>query len=61
MGVQNGLTIGTIDGRIDKYRGKKLIFLIPLGRPRCRWEDNIKMDLKGNGKGLWRLDGIGSG
>ena len=20
-----------------------------LGRPRCRWEDNIKMDLKGKG------------
>jgi hypothetical protein len=23
-----------------------------LGRPRCRWEDNIKMDLKGMGTGL---------
>jgi hypothetical protein len=21
----------------------------PLGRPRCRWEDNIKMDLRGIG------------
>ena len=25
----------------DKPTGKKL-----LGRPRCRWEDNIRMDLK---------------
>jgi len=31
----------------------------PLGRPRCRWEDNIKMD-SGSGRG-WRLDGVGSG
>ena len=23
----------------------------PLGRPRCRWEDNIKMDLEGVGRG----------
>ena len=23
----------------------------PLGRPRRRWEDNIKMDLKGVGRG----------
>jgi hypothetical protein len=21
----------------------------PLGRPRCRWDDNIKMDLRGIG------------
>jgi hypothetical protein len=27
----------------------------PLGRPRCRWEDNIKMDLQevGGGSGNW--------
>ena len=27
----------------------------PLGRPRCRWEDNIKMDLQevGRGCGDW--------
>ena len=27
----------------------------PLGRPRCRWEDNIKMDLQevGGGGGDW--------
>ena len=23
----------------------------PLGRPRCRWEDNIKMDLREVGRG----------
>ena len=23
----------------------------PIGRPRCRWEDNIKMDLQGVGWG----------
>jgi hypothetical protein len=32
----------------------------PLGRPRCRWEDGIRMDLKEIG---WecRLDPVGSG
>jgi hypothetical protein len=25
----------------------------PLGRPRCRWEDNIKMDLHAVGWGSW--------
>jgi hypothetical protein len=24
-----------------------------LGRPRCRWEDNIKMDLQEVGCGVW--------
>ena len=33
----------------------------PLGRPRRRWEDNIKMDLQDVGGGLWGLDGVGSG
>ena len=33
----------------------------PLGRPRRRWEDNIKMDLQEVGGGLWGLDGVGSG
>jgi hypothetical protein len=32
----------------------------PLGRPRHRWEENIKMDLQGVG-GSWGLDGVGSG
>ena len=35
---------------VGKPEGKR-----PLGRPRHRWEDNIKMDLKevGGGRGDW--------
>jgi hypothetical protein len=33
----------------------------PLGRPRCRWEDNIKMDLREIGFGDCGLDSLGSG
>jgi len=35
---------------VGKPEGKRL-----LGRPRCRWEDNIKMDLRevGGGRGDW--------
>ena len=35
---------------VGKPEGKK-----PLGRPRRRWEDNIKMDLQevGGGHGYW--------
>ena len=35
---------------VGKSEGKR-----PLGRPRCRWEDNIKMDLQeaGGGHGDW--------
>ena len=35
---------------VGKPEGKR-----PLGRPRCRWEDNIKMDLQdvGGGFGDW--------
>ena len=40
---------------VGKPEGKR-----PLGRPRRRWEDNIKMDLWGSGRG-WILDGVGSG
>jgi hypothetical protein len=29
----------------------------PLGRPRCRWEDNIRMDLQE--VGCWVMDWIG--
>jgi hypothetical protein len=31
----------------------KIIFDRPLGRPRRRWEDNIKMDLQEVGCGGW--------
>jgi hypothetical protein len=33
----------------------------PLGIPRRRWEDNIKMDLRESGREVWGLDGVGSG
>jgi len=33
---------------VGKLEGKR-----PLGRPRCRWEDNIKMDLQELGFGMW--------
>jgi hypothetical protein len=33
----------------------------PLGRPRLRWEDNIKMDVQEVGGGLCGLDGVSSG
>jgi hypothetical protein len=33
----------------------------PLGRPRRRWEDNIKMNLQEVGGGCGGLGGVGSG
>jgi hypothetical protein len=41
---------------VRKPEGKR-----PLGRPRRRWEDSIKMDLQEVGKGCVGLDGVGSG
>ena len=41
---------------VGKPEGKR-----PLGRRRCRWEDNIKMELQEVGGGLCGLDGVGSG
>ena len=43
---------------VGKPEGKR-----PLGRPRRRWENNIKMDIQeGSGMwGLWGLDGVSSG
>ena len=35
-----------IQSLVGKPKGKR-----PLGRPRCRWEDNIKMDLQEVGSG----------
>ena len=40
---------------VGKPEGKR-----PLGRPRRKWEDNIKMDLQEVG-GVWGLEGVGSG
>jgi hypothetical protein len=41
---------------VGKPEGKR-----PLGKPRRRWEDNIKMDVQEVGLGSWGLDGVGSG
>jgi hypothetical protein len=41
---------------VENPEGKR-----PLGRPRCRWIDNIKMDLKIYRMGWSGLDGYGSG
>jgi hypothetical protein len=43
---------GVYRGLVGKPEGKR-----PLGRPRCRWEDNIKMDLQEVGCGV--MDWIG--
>jgi hypothetical protein len=37
-----------IQGLVVKLEGKR-----PLGRPRRRWEDNIKIDLLEVGCGVW--------
>jgi hypothetical protein len=37
-----------IQGLVRKPEGKR-----PLGRPRSRWQDNIKMDLMEVGCGVW--------
>jgi len=39
---------GCIQGLVGKPEGKR-----PLGRPRRKWEDNIKMDLQEVGCGAW--------
>ena len=41
---------------VGKPEGKK-----PLGKPRRRWEDNIKNGSSGSRRGLWGLDGVDSG
>jgi hypothetical protein len=33
---------------VGKPEGKR-----PLGRPRCRWKDNVRMDLQEVGYGVW--------
>jgi hypothetical protein len=47
---------GVLRVLVGKPEGKR-----PLGRPRHRWEDNIKMDLQEVGGWSWGLDGVGSG
>jgi hypothetical protein len=46
----------TVQGFGGKAQGKE-----PLGRPRRRWEDGIRMDLREIGWGVCGLDSIGSG
>jgi hypothetical protein len=46
--------VGNVKVLVGKPEGKR-----PLGRPRRRWEDNIKMDLQEVGKGCGGLDGVG--
>ena len=41
---------------VGKPEGKRA-----LGRPRRRWENNIKIDLQEVGGGRGGLDGVGSG
>jgi hypothetical protein len=41
---------------VGKPEGKR-----PLGRPRRRWEDNIKMKSSEIWRGSWGPDGVGSG
>jgi hypothetical protein len=47
-------------GRVARMGGRRVLGFVgnpeekrPLGRPRRRWEDNIKMDLQEVGWGLW--------
>jgi hypothetical protein len=45
--------------RIGEWRGVYRVLMgkpevkRPLGRPRCRWEDNIKMDFQEVGCAVW--------
>ena len=48
------IEVGVRKVLVGKPEGKR-----PSGRPRRRWEDNIKMDLEEVGIGLWGLDGVG--
>jgi len=41
---------------VGEAEGKRSI-----GRPMCRWEDNIKMDLGGSGMWPYGLERAGSG
>jgi len=50
--VHMGERRGAYGVLVGKPEGKR-----PLGRPRCRWEDAIKMDLKEVGwQGLYWID-----
>jgi hypothetical protein len=59
--------MGCACGAYGEERGLYRVFVgkpegrRPLGRPRRRWEDNIKRDLQKVGTVLWGLDGASSG
>jgi hypothetical protein len=40
-------------GEVNTDFGEEAWGEIPLGRPRCRYEDNIKIDLQEMGCGAW--------
>jgi hypothetical protein len=46
--VHMGEVRGVYRVLVGKREGKR-----PLGRPRCRWEDNIKADIQEVGCGAW--------
>ena len=46
------VTVHTINS-MTSYLLKQILKKTPLGRPRHRWEDNIKMDLQEMGMGAW--------
>jgi hypothetical protein len=46
--ARKGKEMGVYRVLVGKPEGKR-----PSGRPRCRWEDNIKMDLQKVGCGVW--------
>jgi hypothetical protein len=54
--VARGEEKGVYRVLVGKPEGKR-----PLGRPRCRWEDNIKMDLQEVWMWGYGLDWAGSG
>jgi len=51
-----GERLGVYRVLVEKPEGRT-----PLGRPRRRWEDNIKMDLQEVGCGGYGVDRAGSG
>jgi hypothetical protein len=52
--------------KYEEYREHIFIHKYSLGRPRCKWEDNIKIDFREIGRELWarsvgiriRTDGV---
>jgi hypothetical protein len=58
--IENGMISESTVACMGEMRGVYRVLVgkaegkIPLGRPRCRWEDNIKMDLQEVGMwGVW--------